>query len=496
MTQTADRTTSSTNASTTPSHQPARHHIGGWRSGTGDRSVLVRDPATGEPFTTMAPATDAEVDEAVATARTAGRTWQRTSPSDRAAFVRAAARRVRECDDELTALTTSEMGRPTDLGRGGVEAGASTMEQYAELGPLHRGRSLQGGWDAVDLMVPQARGVVACCTPWNDPVAVPAGLLAAALVTGNTVVFKPSERTPLTGERLAQTLLEELPEGVLTLVHGDAATGAALSGHPGVDVVCHVGSTATGRAIAAAAARTGAKTLLENGGNDPMIVDAGVDPVWAAQQAALGGFINSGQLCTAVERVYVHESLAQAFVDALLRQARSLVMGAGAAPGTTLGPLVDERARTSVHEQVQQALESGATAATGGTLPDGPGSFYPATVLTGVTPQMTVMREETFGPVVPVMVVGSFDEALALACAGPYGLAATVLTPSMSNAQRAWRELPVGTVKVNAVFGGAPGGAAHPRGASGEGLGYGPELLDELTVTKVVHLGQPPHSVE
>jgi succinate-semialdehyde dehydrogenase/glutarate-semialdehyde dehydrogenase len=366
------------------------------------------------------------------------------------------------------------------------------MEQYAELGPLHRGRSLQGGWDAVDLMVPQARGVVAVCTPWNDPVAVPAGLLAAALVTGNTVVFKPSERTPLTGERLARALIEELPDGVLTLVQGDARTGEALSGHPHVDVVCHVGSTSAGRAIAAATARSGAKALLENGGKDPMIVDAGVDPVWAAQQAALGGFINSGQLCTAVERVYVHEAVAQEFVAALVREAQALVMGPGSDPRTTLGPLVDERARTSVHEQVQQAVQSGATTATGGRLPDGPGAFYPATVLTDVRPGMAVMTEETFGPVVPVMTVASFDEALSLACESPYGLAATVLTPSMTRAQKAWRELPVGTVKVNAVFGGAPGGAAQPRRGSGDGFGYGPELLDELTVTKVVHLGIAP----
>jgi acyl-CoA reductase-like NAD-dependent aldehyde dehydrogenase len=479
MTQTAR---SDTDLRVEPEPRRARHYIGGWRDGSDDRSVLVRDPATGEPFVAMVPATDAEVDEAVALARTSARTWQRTSPADRAGFVRAAARRLRECTDELTALTTSEMGRPSDLARGGVDAAAATMEQYAELGPLHRGRSLQGGWDAVDLMVPQPRGVVAVCTPWNDPVAVPAGLPAAALVTGNTVVFKPSERTPLTGERLARTLLDELPEGVLTLVQGDATTGAALSGHVGVDVVCHVGSTAAGRAIAEATARTGAKAVLENGGKDPMIVDAGVDPVWAAQQAALGGFINSGQLCTAVERVYVHESLAEAFVEALAAEAQSVA----------LGPMVDERARTSVHAQVQQALRSGARAVTGGTLPDGPGAFYPATVLTGVTQAMTVMREETFGPVVPVMVVASFDEALRLAGEGSYGLAATVLTPSMANAQRAWRELGVGTVKVNAVFGGAPGGAAHPRGGSGEGFGYGPELLDELTATKVVHLGVAP----
>jgi succinate-semialdehyde dehydrogenase/glutarate-semialdehyde dehydrogenase len=275
-------------------------------------------------------------------------------------------------------------------------------------------------------------------------------------------------------------------------VQGDARTGEALSGHPDVDVVCHVGSTSAGRAIAAATARSGAKAVLENGGKDPMIVDAGVDPVWAAQQAALGGFINSGQLCTAVERVYVHEAVAQEFVAALVRQAQDLVMGPGSDPGTTLGPLVDERARTSVHEQVQQAVQSGATAATGGRLPDGPGAFYPATVLTDVRPGMAVMTEETFGPVVPVMTVGSFDEALSWACDSPYGLAATVLTPSMARAQQAWRELPVGTVKVNAVFGGAPGGAAQPRRGSGDGYGYGPELLDELTVTKVVHLGIAP----
>ncbi|HET8614234.1 MAG TPA: aldehyde dehydrogenase family protein [Actinomycetales bacterium] len=478
MTQTVDRT-STTELRVT---RQTRHHVGGWRDGAGQRQVVVRDPATGTATCTMVPATDAEVDEAVRLARTTSPTWQRTSPAERAAVVRAAAQRVRDCADELTALTTSEMGRPADLARGGVDAGASTMEQYAELGPLHRGRSLQGGWDAVDLMVPQARGVVAVCTPWNDPVAVPAGLLAAALVTGNTVVFKPSERTPLTGERLAQTFLDELPEGVLTLVHGDAETGAALSGHDDVDVVCHVGSTAAGRAIAAAVAQTGAKALLENGGKDPMIVDAGVDPVWAAQQAALGGFINSGQLCTAVERVYVHEHVADAFVEALVREAKA----------TQLGPMVDERMRTAVHQQVHQALESGARAVVGGSVPEGPGAYYPATVLTGVTPDMSVMRDETFGPVVPVMTVGSFGEALELACDSPYGLAATVLTPSMANAQRAWRELPVGTVKVNAVFGGAPGGAAQPRGASGDGFGYGPELLDELTVTKVVHLGQAP----
>lgn len=211
--------------------------------------------------------------------------WARCHPGERAALVAQAAARVRADTDELARLTTAEMGRPTTLARGGVEAAAAAMTQYAELGPLHRGRSLQGSWDATDVMVHEPRGVVAVITPWHDPVAVPAGLLAAALVSGNTVVFKPSERSALTGERLARALSAELPPGVLSVVHGDGETGGILAGHATVDVVCHVGSTRAGRSIALAAARSGAKVLLENGGNDPLVVDADVDPAWAAEQA-------------------------------------------------------------------------------------------------------------------------------------------------------------------------------------------------------------------
>jgi acyl-CoA reductase-like NAD-dependent aldehyde dehydrogenase len=321
---------------------------------------------------------------------------------------------------------------------------------------------------------------------------VPCGLIGAALVTGNTVVFKPSERTPHTGLELARLLAAEVPPGVLEVVLGDGSAGAALSGSADVDVVAHVGSTATGRSIAAAAAQTGAKVLLENGGNDPMIIDGDVEPEWAAEQAALGAFANAGQICTSVERIYVVAENAEPFLDALTARAEALVMGAGEDPSTQLGPLVDDRLREAVHAQVSEAVAAGARLHCGGELPDRPGTYYPATVLSGCTPGMSVMREETFGPVAPVSIVPDFDAAVEAARRSRYGLAAVVLTSSMEHAQRAWRELPVGTVKVNAVFGGAPGGAAHPRGASGAGFGYGPELLDEMTVMKVVHLETPP----
>jgi len=469
----------------------ARNHVAGrWGCGSGPK-LRVLDPATDQPVTSLSVSTPQEVGAAVAAAQEAADGWARTAPAERAAAVAQAAARVRDRAGALAGTSTAEMGRPRALAEGGVEAGAATMVQYSELRPLHRGRSLQGGWDAVDVMVHQPRGVAGVITPWNDPVAVPAGLLAAALVTGNTVVFKPSERSPLTGEQLAACFLDELPPGVLNLVHGDGTTGAALAAHEHVDVAAHVGSTAAGRAIRAAAAGTGAHVVVENGGKDPLIVDADVDPAWAAGQAALGGFINAGQLCTSVERVYVHEAVAEEFVAALVKEAESLVLGPGSEPSTTLGPLVDRWARETVHEQVRAAQDAGALTRTGGFVPDGPGTFYPATVLTEVTDDMAVMQEETFGPVVPVMTVRSFAEALDRAASSPYGLAATVLTGSMAHAQQAWRRLPVGTVKVNAVFGGAPGGAAQPRGASGHGFGYGPELLDELTVTTVVHLGLP-----
>ena len=456
------------------------------------RRLTILDPADGTTVGELPVAAADDVQRAVAAARKAAVGWARTSPGERGAVLLAAAQSVAAAAGDLALLTTREMGKPLTDALGGVDAGVGTLRQYAELGPLHRGRSLQGGWDSTDLMVFEPRGVVAVITPWNDPVAVPCGLIGAALVTGNTVVFKPSERTPHTGLALVQALLEALPPGVLQVVTGDGSTGQALAGSAELDVIAHVGSSAAGRAIRAAAAATGAKVLLENGGNDPLIVDAGVDPAWAAAQAALGAFANAGQICVSVERVYVVEEVAKAFTAELVRRAGELVAGSGRDPRTTLGPLVDERQRDAVHAHVADAVVQGAHLLVGGEIPEGPGSFYPATVLTGCTDDMAVMHEETFGPVAPIQVVPTFEAALEAASRSRYGLAASLLTASMAHAQQAWRTLPVGTVKVNAVFGGAPGGAAQPRGASGSGFGYGPELLDEMTTTKVVHLSPAP----
>ncbi|VXB94693.1 Aldehyde dehydrogenase family protein [Arthrobacter sp. 9AX] len=448
-------------------------------------AITIRNPRTGEVLWTVPEAGPAAVTRAVEVARSAATGWAATAPAERGAALRAAAKALAAAAEELAGLNFSETGRPVEESLAGIGAGVSTLEQYAELGPTHRGHSLRGNRLAADYTVAEPRGVAVLLTPWNDPVAVACGLIGAALVTGNAAVHKPSERCPRLGEALGEVLAPAFPPGVFQTVSGGAGTGALLA-QSDADVIAHVGSSAAGARIARAGALTGAHMIRENGGNDPLLVDCNVDPVWAAEQAAIGAFSNSGQICVAVERIYVHQDIAAEFCQALEAEA-ALRNHKG-----TVAPLVDLRMRDEVHAQVADALEKGARAVVGGALPDGPGSFYPATVLLGCTGRMDVMTEETFGPVAPVQVVETFDDGLRLACSGRYGLAATVLSGNIAHIQQAVAALPVGTVKINEVFGGAPGGAAQPRGDSGAGFGYGPELLDEFSRVKVVHIAAPP----
>ncbi|WP_394252300.1 aldehyde dehydrogenase family protein [Arthrobacter pityocampae] len=452
----------------------------------GNESITIVDPRDGTEVGTLPCAVREQVSLAVSLSRSVQPDWAATSPAERGAALRRAATALRDGAQELADLNTRETGKPPADALGGVEAAVSTLEQYAELGPVHRGLSLRGAVTATDYTVAEPRGVAVLLTPWNDPVAVAAGLIGAALVTGNTVIHKPSERCPHVGELLGRLLQPAFPDGVFITLTGGGEVGQQLTTEADVDVFAHVGSSDTGARIARAAVLTGAHVIRENGGNDPLIVDADVDPVWAAGQAALGAFANAGQICTSVERIYVCRAIAEPFLAALTEEARSRNAG-GSFP-----PLVDRRMRDAVQAQVGEALGQGAVCLEGGAVPDGPGAHYPATVLTDCTEAMTVMAEETFGPVAPVTVVDTFDDALRLAAAGPYGLAASVLTGSIAHAQQAVARLAVGTVKVNAVFGGAPGGSAQPRGISGAGFGYGPELLDEFALVKVVHISAPP----
>src|SRR5918997_381668 len=308
------------------------HLIGGAKvPSTGEKGIEVLNPATGEQIGYIPAGTPEDARSAVGAAREALPGWSRLPAAERAELVKAAARKMREHAEELAGLVTLENGKPLDDALGGVEAGIGTLEQYAELGPLHRGKSLNGNYMAADTMVHEPCGVAAVVVPWNDPQTIACGYLGAALVTGNTIVFKPSEKTPLSAVWLA-AMFDGLPEGVLNLLLGDARAGHPLVSHEDVNLVLFTGSVPTGREILEVAGRQLKKAVVELGGKDPMIVDAGVDPAWAAGEAAIGSVSNTGQICTSVERIYVHESVAGEFLNELVVRARALRVGDGTDP--------------------------------------------------------------------------------------------------------------------------------------------------------------------
>jgi succinate-semialdehyde dehydrogenase/glutarate-semialdehyde dehydrogenase len=405
--------------------------------------LSVLDPATGDPIGHIPAGGVPEANHAVLTARAAQGPWARTAPEARGTLLKAAARRVRERARELAALQTLEAGTPLADSLGGVEVGIGALETYAELGPLERGRPPRG-----DLVLRDPRGVVAILMPWCDSLATSCGVIGAALVMGNAVVLKPSEKAPLAAERLLE-LLDLGP--ILQLLHGDERAARPLSTHVGVDVVMRPGEEAAGSHVA--------------------IVDAGVDPDWAAEQVAASAFAGAGQSCGSVERVHVHRSLADSFLTALVGRARSLRLGPGMDPDTDLGPLIDADHRRWVHRQVQDAVYAGADLHAGGEPLTRAGFFYPPTVIAGAPDDALVHCGETRGPVATIRVAESFEETLN---AERVGLA-SVLTPSQTHAQLAWRELPARTVSINSVFRAARAAAE-------------PELLDAVTRTKVVHL--------
>ncbi|MBO3102876.1 aldehyde dehydrogenase family protein [Cellulomonas fengjieae] len=476
-------------------HRLAQHYVGGRAvPGEGSRVLERRSPVTGESTLVLVPATPGEVARAVAAADEARVAWRRTPAATRATALRAAAAAVRAQADELGAALCRSTGRLLSQSVESARVAADLLDEAAAAGTGAAGRVLGGPLSVLDVVRREPHGVVGVITPWNDPFPAAAGLIGAALVTGNTVVHKPSERSAAPGWHLARLIAEQLPAGVLDVVNGDGATGEALVADQRVALVAQVGSTATGRRIAAVAGARGARVLRENGGKDPLLVDDGVDPTWAAQQIATGAFTNTGQLCTSVERVYLHERVADAVLTELVDLCARLRVGDPADSSTDLGPLVDDEQLAVVERHVDDAVRSGARVLAGGARLEGPGAFYPPTVLDGCTATMEVMTEETFGPVAAVTRVPDFAAGLQLAASGRYGLAATVLTPHLDHALRAADDLDVGTVKVNAVFGGAPGGSADPRRDSGAGAGYGPDLLEAMTVLKAVHIEALPPS--
>ncbi len=465
------------------------------------RRIVSVNPATGESLGEWESATEADVRTAVARAHAAQPMWREVGIQKRIAILRAFQRILHERKSDVARLITREAGKPyvealltevlvvLDAARFCIDnAYRFLRDEPAPHGSLAM-KTKSGR------IVRDPYGVIGIVSPWNYPFSIPATESLAALVAGNAVVLKPSEFTSLTALELASLLhAAGVPKDIFQVVVGDGATGAAVTS-AAIDKLIFTGSVPTGKRIAQAAAARLLPVVLELGGKDPMLVldDADIDV--ASSGAVWGAFVNAGQACLSVERCYVHRSLYAPFLEACVRKTKQLRVGNAMEPATDVGPLIHERQLRNVEAHVEDARARGAQVLTGGQrLRDLGPNFYAPTVLADVTHEMRIMREETFGPVLPVMPFDMDDEAIRLANDSEYGLGASVWTRNRPRGEAVARRIQAGAVMVNdavCCFGisEAPHGGVK---ASGLGRTHGRFGLEEMVRIKYIDTDRVP----
>ncbi len=456
--------------------------------GEGDVFAVV-NPATGEQQVSLRSADSTQLANATAAAAGSQRAWHGLAQPERSARLLAISEAIESNRDRLAEALTLETGRPLTRNHLYVDMARDLFRQYAELARASGGRVAPSNDPGqLSLVLRQPYGVVGCLIPWNYPLLLLVFKVAPALAVGNTVVIKPASETPLSLLVLAEIFAECLPPGVVNTVMGPGRTiGEGLVTDPRVDMVAFTGSTEVGRRLAGLCADLVRPSHLELGGKDPAIVFDDVDPELAAEGVVWASFLNAGQVCTSTERVYVHSGVYDEFLRHAVRLTRSIRVGDPFRAETQVGPMRSDDRRRNVVEMIERAVAKGAEMATGGSALDGPGFFMEPTIVTGVDHDMDLMRDETFGPVMPVMPFEDDDIAFELAADTPYGLGASVYTSRPARVERAYRELRVGTVWVNdpvvdnlaAPFGGVR--------ASGDARELGVEALDSFTTLRHVH---------
>jgi acyl-CoA reductase-like NAD-dependent aldehyde dehydrogenase len=459
------------------------------------------NPATGEILRELDCAGEREVEAVVARARAAQPAWASLGLRRRIAIVGEFQKKLLEKKSEIAAVVTREAGKP--LAESLVTEVLVVLDAARFLidnaWNLLRDEPVPHGNLAAKLkrgsLVREPHGVVGIISPWNYPSSIPATETLAALVAGNAVVLKPSELTPLVALDLASLLYAAgLPKDMFQVVIGEGSAGAALLNSP-IDKLVFTGSVATGKRIAAAAAERLLPVVLELGGKDPMLVldDADVDV--ASSAAVWGAFVNAGQACLSVERCYAHRSLYETFAQACAEKAKRLRVGNGMDGNTDVGPMIHDRQVRIVESHVEDAKARGARVLAGGTrLPELGTNFFAPTVLADVTRDMRIMREETFGPVLPIMAFADDDEAVQMANDSEYGLAASVWTRDSTRGERLARRIHAGTVMVNDVIS-CFGISEAPHGgvkASGVGRTHGRFGLDEMVRVKYLDVDRVP----
>lgn len=430
---------------------------GDWTDSREGRTFEVENPATGHQICRVSEALAEDVDDAVKVARRAfedGR-WSERRGRDRARVLQRGAQLLEDRVDDFARLETLQIGRPYREMRSQLRRTPEWLEYFGAVAQTFEGSMPDFGGDHLNYVVREPLGVAGLVTPWNHPLLITMKKLSAALAAGNSVVIKPSELAPVTPLLLAELLAEAgLPDGVLNVVPGyGAVTGKALTEHPGLGRLDVTGGTATGRLVAEAAGRNLIPVTAELGGKAPVLIFNDVEPKRGAAGAAFSAFVAAGQTCIQGARILIQQDVLDPVTESLVSRAAGLRVGDPFDPTTQLGPLASAAAMNRVSGMVDRARAAGARILCGGRRARGTrvddGYFYEATVITDVTPDMEIWREEVFGPVTVIVPFRTEEEAVALANDTPYGLAAAIWTESVSRAHRVARRLDVGVIWVN-----------------------------------------------
>ncbi|MCW6533039.1 MULTISPECIES: aldehyde dehydrogenase family protein [Sphingomonas] len=444
----------------------------------------VVNPATGAAFAQCPKADAALVDRAVAAAKRAFPGWAATPIEERAALVAKIADALEARAGEFASLLTAEQGKPLDQAMYEVMGSVFTLRAFAEMRIEPKTLRDTGGNVVIEHRTPL--GVVAAITPWNFPVILVMNKLGPALVTGNTIVIKPAPTTPLTTLLLGEICRELLPPGVVNVICDQNDLGARLTGHPDVAKVAFTGSTATGKKVMAAAAEGVKRVTLELGGNDAAIVLDDVNPRQVAQKVYGGAMANAGQICVAIKRAYVPEAMYDEFCDELARLAKEAVVDDGSKQGTTVGPLQNRMQFEKVKALLEDAKARG-TVLAGGEPLDRPGYFIPPTIVRDLDDDAPLVREEQFGPVLPVLKYADIDDVIRRANDTDMGLGGTVWGKDLTRATEVAKKIDTGTVWVNQYL--AIDANIPFRGAKQSGLGgeLGESGLHEYTQPHIIN---------
>lgn len=455
------------------------------KAATGDATIIVRNPATGEEIGTAPDCSPAQLDAAVAAARAAFPAWSATSDADRGALLKQAAGILFAHADELKRLLTSEQGKPHDEADFEVKGAAFWLSSLAEMAiPVEVN---EDGPERRSFTHHVPLGVVAGISPWNFPVLLSFWKIAPALRAGNCIILKPSPFTPLTMLRIGELLRDLFPAGVLQIITGSDALGPAMTAHPGFDKISFTGSTATGRKVMASAAADLKRVTLELGGNDAAIVLPDVDVEAVAGPLFWAAFRNSGQICIATKRLYIHDDIYDRLAAAMLRYADSVVMGNGAQQGVGLGPIQNRLQFDRLRDLIADCHARGYRFLRGGQVDaDAPGNFIPVSIVDNPPEDSRIVREEPFGPVLPLLRWKDLDDVIARANASEYGLAGSVWSADLGKAQEIATRLHTGTIWINEVQHLTPWQAFAGHKQSGLGVENGLGGLLEYTAPRTV----------